>query len=124
MLLIIYLRLNILRWEELVFIAIILYLPTIFRLLRFPIFNTTQKGLRFLYRFLLGVGVAIGLISIFKVSNIFFGLLQFLFGVGLYAGIGLKRVFNKEVMSECNDCSFFPSWECPGFSPFHIKPKY
>jgi len=50
-------------------------------------------------------------------------LLQFLLGIGLYAGIGLKRVFGKNVMDECNDCSFSPSWECTGFSPFHIKPR-
>lgn len=122
-LLIIFIHLNRFNWEELVIIAIILYLPTIFRLFRFPIFNTTQKGLRFLYRFFLGVGVVVGLISIFKASNIFIGLLQFLLGIGLYAGIGLKRVFGKNVMDECNDCSFSPSWECPGFSPFHIKPR-
>ena len=123
-LLIICLPLNRFSWEELVIIALILYLSTIFRIFQFPIFKTTQKGLRFLYRFLLGLGVVIGFFSIFKASNLFIGLLQFLFGVGLYIGIGLKRVFNKDLMNECNDCSFSPSWECPGFSPFHIKPKY
>jgi uncharacterized membrane protein len=114
-------KLKHLEWEILVLMALILYTPTILRLLHFPLFNSPKKTFRLLNRFLLGLGVAIGFFSIFKVPNFFLGIFQFVFGVGLYLSIGIKRVLSEDVWKECESCFFSPSPDCPGFIPFKLQ---
>lgn len=108
-------------WEILVFIALILYTPTILRLLNFPLFNSSRKSFRFIYRFLLGLGVSVGFFSILIVPNFFLGIFQFFLGVCLYLSIGIKRILSKDVWNECKNCSFSPSPDCPGFIPFKLQ---
>jgi hypothetical protein len=112
-----------LNWEELVTMAIFTFLPTLLRLLNFKLFNSKQRGLRFVFRWLLGVGVAIGLFSIFKAPNQIIGLIQIGLGIGLYSIISYRRIRSGNFWQECQDCSFNPSPDCPGFSPFHLPGK-
>lgn len=109
------------EWAYLILIAMVLYVPTIFRLVGLPFFNTNKKKLRLIYRFLLGFGVTIGFISIFKAPNFIIGISQFILGVGLYLSIGLRRVLSKDSWKECEECSYSPSPHCPGFIPFNMK---
>lgn len=106
-------------WSELVLISTLFYLPTMLRLISVPYFKTSNKELRLLFRFLLGVGIATGLLSIFIISNLLIQIIQVLMGFGLYAGITLKRVLDKDAFKECETCSFIRSRSCPGFKPFH-----
>ncbi|MHA1971776.1 MAG: hypothetical protein ACTSW1_02215 [Candidatus Hodarchaeales archaeon] len=117
------LRMNRMDWETLIAIATFLYLPTILRLVNTPLFNSDKRGPRFLYRLLLGVGVGIGIVSIMKAPNVFIGIVQIILGLGLYLGISLKRIFFKDFYKECEDCTFSPSSECPGFAPFHLRSR-
>ena len=115
-----------LNWEQLVAIATIMFLPTMLRLLKIKPFNSKQRKLRFIYRWLLGFGVAIGIFSIFKAPNQFIGFIQLALGIGLYSVISFKRIKSGnsgEFWSECQDCSFTPSPECPGYSPFYLPRK-
>ncbi|MFX0086435.1 MAG: hypothetical protein ACFFAU_12265 [Candidatus Hodarchaeota archaeon] len=107
-------------WELLIFLALMLYMPTILRLLNFPLFNSSRRIFKLLYRFLLGLGVAVGFLSILKVPNFFLGFFQFALGVFLYFSIAIKRVLSKDVWKECESCVFSPSPDCPGFSPFKL----
>ena len=109
-----------LDWLVLVIITLVLASPTIVRLLNLPFFNTTKKQFRFLFRFLLGIGVSFGLASITKAPNVFIGFSQFALGVVLYLGIGYKRIRSKDMWTECHDCTFTMSFNCPGFSPFNL----
>ncbi|MFX1285796.1 MAG: DUF2085 domain-containing protein [Promethearchaeota archaeon] len=109
------------EWLVLVSIATILAFPTILRLLKIPFFASTNKILRLLYRWLLGIGVSIGLVSIFKAPHLIIGLIQFVLGFGLYLGIALNRMRSKEMWTECQDCSYSISLECPGFAPFYLR---
>ena len=88
-------------WVELVLLSTILYLPTMLRLINIPLFNTPNKQLRLTYRFLLGFGISTGLLSIYVASNIFVQIVQFLMGVGLYAGLTIHRAKNKDLFQEC-----------------------
>lgn len=115
-----------LNWGELVTIVTILFLPTILRLLNIEPFNSKQRKLRFIFRWLLGVGVAVGIFSIFNAPNQFIGFAQLVFGIGLYSMISYRRLKSGnsgDFWSECQDCSFTPSPECPGYSPFHLPRK-
>lgn len=106
-------------WTELVFLSTLLYLPTMLRLINLPFFNTSNKNLRLLFRFLLGFGVSTGLLSIFIANNLLIQITQFLLGIGLYAGLTIHRARNKDFFKECETCSFTRSPTCPGFKPFH-----
>ena len=106
-------------WTELVILSTILYLPTIFRLIGLPVFNTSNKWLRLFFRFLLGLGIATGLLSIFIISDLVIQIIQFGMGIGLYAGITIKRLIDKDAFKECETCAFTRSRSCPGFKPFH-----
>ncbi len=108
-------------WSYLILIAMVLFVPTILRLVDLPLFNTNRKDLRLIYRILLGFGVAIGFISIFKAPNIIIGTSQFIIGMGLYLSIGLRRVLSKDSWKECEECGYSPSPYCPGFIPFNMK---
>lgn len=108
-----------LTWENLVFIAFFLFLPTILRLIDFSIFDSENKKLRFLFRFLLGSAITIGTLSIFAAENIYFQLVQVFIGLSLYTAISLKRIRNKDSFAECRQCTFVRSPNCPGFRPFH-----
>ncbi len=112
-----------LDWFGLVIIASSLAVPTILRLMNLPFFNSTRKYLRFLFRLLLGIGVAFGLASITKAPNVFIGFSQFILGVGLYLGIGYQRIRSKDMWTECQDCTFTMSFDCPGFAPFHLSKR-
>ncbi len=119
-LIIIFGRIFQLDWLILTFIATIMALPTIFRLFKFPFFASKNKRPRFLFRWLLGIGVAIGLVSIFKAPHVLIGLIQFILGFGLYLGIGLNRIRSKDMWVECQACTYTRSIDCPGFSAFHL----
>jgi hypothetical protein len=97
-----------------------MFLPTILRLLEIPLFTSEKKSLRLVFRWLLGFGVAIGIISIVKAPHVLIGLTQFLLGVGLYLGIGINRIRSKDLWFECKDCTYPMSINCPGFSPFNL----
>lgn len=114
-------NINLLAWEFLIFIGLILYIPTILRLLNLSFFNSSRKDLRIFFRFLLGFGVTIGLISIFKAPNYLISGIQLLLGIVLYFGIGIKRALSKDLWMECEECTFSPSPYCPGFIPFKLR---
>jgi uncharacterized membrane protein len=65
------------EWKYLVLVAFIMFLPTILRLLDFSIFGTSNKNLRFFYRFILGLGIIIGIASILKAPTIQIQIIQF-----------------------------------------------
>ncbi len=108
-------------WFSLVSIATIFALPTIFRLLKIPLFVSAKKSLRFLFRWLLGIGVSIGLISVIRAPNLVIGLVQFVLGFGLYLGIAFNRIRSKDMWTECQNCSHTMSLDCPGFAPFYPR---
>ncbi len=109
-----------LDWFTLVGIATVLLLPTIFQLIKIPFFSSEQKSFRFLFRWLLGIGVAIGLLSIVKAPHVLIGSIQFILGFGLYLGIGINRIRSKDMWIECQNCTYIMSTGCPGFAPFHL----
>ena len=115
--------LNRFNWEVLVTIVTIMFIPTILRLLNLRPFNSEQRELRFIFRWLLGVGVAVGILSIFTAQNQVIGFIQLVLGVGLYSIISYRRIKSGNFWSECQDCSFHPSPDCPGFSPFYLPKK-
>ena len=110
-----------LDWFILICIATIMALPTIFRLIKLPLFTSSNKGVKFLFRWLLGIGVAIGLVSIVKAPHVMIGSLQFILGFGLYLGIALNRIRSKDMWNECQDCTYTMSLDCPGFMPFNLR---
>ncbi|MHA2224382.1 MAG: DUF2085 domain-containing protein [Candidatus Hodarchaeales archaeon] len=112
-------------WWTMVIVAAIMAIPTIFRLMNVPIFSSQDKRLRFVFRWLLGIGVVIGFMSIFIAPNLYIGVIQFFLGLATYIGISLKRVLSDDLWNECQDCSFIRAPDCPGFAPFlfHPKPK-
>ena len=112
-----------LNWDLLVALAILMFLPTFLRLLKIKPFNSKQRVLRLIFRWLLGLGVALGLFSIFNAPNIIIGLLQVILGIGLYSAISYRRIKSGNFWSECQDCSFSPSPDCPGLSPFYLPKK-
>ena len=114
---------NRLNWEELVVIATLMFLPTILRLFKIKPFNSKLRETRFFLRWLLGVGVAIGIYSIFNAPNEVIGFVQLFLGIGLYSTISYRRIRSGNFWSECQDCSFHPSPDCPGFSPFYLPGK-
>ena len=120
-LIILFSSINQLAWEFLIFIGLVLYIPTILRLLNLPFFNSSRKDLRIFFRLLLGLGVTIGLVSIFKAPNYLLSGIQILLGIGLYFGIGIKRALSKDLWMECEECTFSPSPYCPGFIPFKLR---
>lgn len=111
-------------WIELVVLSTLLYLPTMLRLLNASFFNTSNKYLRLLFRFLLGFGISTGVLSIFIAYNLLMQILQVLLGVGLYAGLTIQRARNKDLFKECETCSFTRSPTCPGFKPFHTDAEH
>ena len=114
---------NRLNWEELVTVATIMFLPAILRLLRIEPFNSKRREYRIIFRWLLGVGVVVGIFSIFNAPNQVIGLIQIVLGIGLYSIISYRRIKSGNYWSECQDCSFNPSPECPGFAPFYLSIK-
>ena len=110
-------------WIRLVTLAILLYTPTILRIVEFPFFTTSKKWIRFLFRYCLGLGIAIGLLSIYIASSIQIQVIQVLFGIILYIALNLQRVFNKDQWKECDCCSYYRSNNCPGFRSFFIPDK-
>ena len=112
-------KLTEIQWESFVILAFILYIPTILRLFNIPGFSTSLRFFRFLFRFLLGFGIAIGLISIFIAPNILLAAFQFIFGILLFIGIGIGRYLSFP-MKECGECSFIASKSCPGLEPFQL----
>lgn len=80
-----------------------------------------------LLRFLLGLGVTIGLVSIANAPNMIISAIQLFMGIGLYVGISIKRIKSKDSFKECETCGFHRSIDCPGFAPFMIpgsRPYY
>jgi len=115
-----------LLWEELVIIATTLFIPTILRLLHIKPFNSKQRTLRFIFRWLLGIGVTVGIFSIFNSPNQYIGFIQLVLGIGLYSMITFRRLQSEHSGNywfECQECSFTPSPECPGYSPFYMAKK-
>ncbi|UCG02167.1 MAG: DUF2085 domain-containing protein [Candidatus Heimdallarchaeota archaeon] len=110
-----------LDWFTLVCISAAMFLPTIFRLMKIPVFSSEDKYIRFLFRLLLGAGVAFGLTSIVKAPHVLIGLIQLILGVGLYLGIGINRIRSKNMWLECQDCTYTLSTECPGLTHFHLR---
>ncbi|MFX0122097.1 MAG: hypothetical protein ACFFAE_00535 [Candidatus Hodarchaeota archaeon] len=109
-----------LDWITLVCIATAMFLPTIFRLIKIPLFSSEDKYIRFFFRWVLGIGVAFGLVSIVKAPHLMIGLIQFILGVGLYLGIGINRIRSKDMWIECQDCKYTISTSCPGLAPFNL----
>lgn len=108
-------------WMILVMISTVMFLPTILHVLEIPLFSSEKKSLRLVFRWLLGFGVAIGIISIVKAPHVLVGLIQFLLGVGLYLGVGINRIRSKDMWFECKDCTYLMSINCPRFSPFILE---
>lgn len=110
-----------LDWFGLVIVATIMASPTILRLMNIPFFKSQDKLPRFIFRWLLGIGVIIGLVSIIKAPNVFIGLGQLILGAGLYLGISLNRIRSKDLWNGCQDCTFTISPDCPGLSPYYFR---
>ncbi|MFW9928829.1 MAG: hypothetical protein ACFFD1_05525 [Candidatus Thorarchaeota archaeon] len=107
-------------WEVLVIVSFVLYLPTILRIIKIPIFSSEKKTHRFIWRFLLGFGVGTGLLSITIAPNIFYQLIQLLLGFGLYIGLTLARIYDKDAWKECESCTFTRGRTCFGFKQFYF----
>ena len=112
-----------LNWEVLVTLGVLMFLPTMLRLLKIKPFNSKQRVNRFIFRWLLGFGVAVGLFSVFNAPNSIIGLVQVVLGVGLYSVISYRRIKSGNFWSECKDCSFNPSPDCPGLSPYYLPKR-
>ncbi|MFX1251044.1 MAG: hypothetical protein ACFFCZ_05510 [Promethearchaeota archaeon] len=95
-------------------------MPTVFRLLSVPFFDTSKRPLRFVFRYLLGFGAVLGLLSLFKAPNALIGGVQIGLAIALYIAITVKRIKSKDAWEECQDCTFTRSLYCPGMEPFHI----
>ena len=95
-----------LNWLQLVLLSTLFYLPTIFRITNIPFFKSSDKYFRLTFRFLLGVGVSTGILSIIVANNIFVQLIQIILGISLYGGLAIQRVRNKDMFKECETCSF------------------
>ncbi|MHA2365706.1 MAG: hypothetical protein ACXAC7_17240 [Candidatus Hodarchaeales archaeon] len=108
-------------WFDLILIALLLYFPTIFRILNIPLFTSSKKSFRFIFRFSLGNGIAVGLLSIWIANDIYLQLFQILFGLGFYIALSFKRIIDKESFQECNTCTFLRGSNCPGFKSFYFK---
>ena len=106
-------------WTELVLLSTFLYIPTMLRLIKLPLFKSSDKRLRILFRFLLGFGISTGLLSIFIANNLLIQIIQVFMGLGFYTGITIMRVIDKNAFKECETCTFIRSRRCPGFKPFH-----
>ena len=106
-------------WIELIILAILLYLPTMLRLAKVLIFDSTNRKLRIGFRGLLGLGIAVGLYSIIVAPYFEIQLLQVLIGVTFYGIITIKRIKNgtKEWDALCETCTFSRNAQCPGMEP-------
>ncbi len=113
-----------LNWEVLVTLAVLMFFPTLLRLLKVRPFNSKLRVFRLIFRWLLGFGVAVGLFSIFNAPNSIIGLIQVVLGVGLYSLISYRRIKSGNFWLECQECSFNPSPDCPGLSPFYLPKKF
>lgn len=109
------------KWPIMVFIASLLFIPSILRILSFPYFNSKNRLPRFFFRLLLGIGVTIGLVSITIAPDAIIAISQLGLGLGLYAAISVKRAMSKDAWTECSECTFIMTSTCPGFAPFNIK---
>ncbi|MHA1168470.1 MAG: hypothetical protein ACTSP4_01325 [Candidatus Hodarchaeales archaeon] len=109
------------EWASLVFIASLFFLPSILRIISFPRFNSKNRLPRFLFRFLLGIGVTIGIVSITVAPDPIIAIFQLVLGLGLYITINIKRAMSKDAWNECTECTFTMSLACPGFAPFRLK---
>jgi hypothetical protein len=107
-------------WEGLLALSFFFYVPTMLRLLKIKYFNTTRKFSRFSMRFLLGLGIATGLLSILIAPNIFFQIIQILLGLGLYMGIAIARIKDPDAWKECETCTYTRSNLCFGFRQFYF----
>ncbi|MFX0014720.1 MAG: hypothetical protein ACFFB2_06220 [Promethearchaeota archaeon] len=103
-------------WEALIFLAIVFSLPTMFRLVDFSFFNSSDRRLRIVFRGFLGLGIVIGIYSIFVAPSFEFQFLQVLLGLVFYAGITVQRIRSgrKEWDLLCATCSFSRNTKCPG----------
>ena len=99
-------------WSELVLLSTVLYLPTIFRIIKLPLFNSNNKKLRFVFRFSLGFGITTGILSIFKTRDLIIQIIQITLGISLYIGLTIQRVLDKDAYKECETCSFTRSSSC------------
>jgi hypothetical protein len=72
-------------------------------------------------RFLLGLGIATGLLSILVASNVFFQIIQILLGLGLYMGITIARIKDPDAWKECESCSYTRNNTCFGFRQFYFS---
>lgn len=109
-------------WINLIFIAIIFWIPTILRLVNIKYFNTPKRSLRLIFRFLLGIGIALGIYSIFFAPTPLLQIIQILIGLLFYGIITVYRVRNgpQEWNRLCETCTFTRSKSCPGLSPLFI----
>ncbi len=107
------------KWFGLVLLAILLYLPTLFRLANIKGFITTKRYLRILFRELLGIGIAVGIFSIWRAPSFEIQVLQVLIGISFYAFITFKRIKSgsKEWDDLCATCTFDRNAKCPGMEP-------
>ncbi len=108
-----------LAWLYFIMFALFLWIPTIFRLMNVPFFTTTNRRLRFLFRWLLGIGIGIGVISILVAPSVGFQVLQVIIGLLFYIGMTIKRVKGglRDWDALCNTCTFTRNLNCPGMGP-------
>jgi hypothetical protein len=90
------------------------------RLLKIKYLKTAKKFTRFSMRFLLGLGIATGILSILIAPNIFFQIIQILLGLGLYMGIAIARIKDPNAWKECETCTYTRSSTCFGFRQFYF----
>ncbi len=107
------------KWLGLVSLAILLYLPTMLRLVNIPLFNSSSRKLRIIFRGLLGIGIAIGILSIIRAPSLEIQFFQVFIGLLFYGIISYVRVKKgpKEWDVLCETCTFTRNTNCPGMNP-------
>ena len=111
--------LNNFKWIELIILAILFFFPTIFRLVDLPFFNSFNRKVRFSFRGLLGIGIAVGIYSIIKAPSFEMQIFQVILGILFYGILSFKRykTGTEEWDSLCETCSFTRNTKCPGMEP-------
>ncbi len=109
-------------WFELIVLAFILWIPTLLRLGNLMFFNTARKGYKFVFRVLLGVGIAVGVYSIFIAPSLIIQITQILIGILFYSGLTINRIRKgpQEWDRLCEACTFTRNNYCPGLKPLLI----
>jgi hypothetical protein len=87
--------------------------------MKIAFFTSDVKVYRFLFRWSLGLGTGVGIISILVAQSLILQIVQVAIGLIFYIGISIKRI--RSGLSDwdvlCETCTFTRSGNCPGMEP-------